>query len=163
MKFDRNLLGACPCGAVHYEVAAPPLFVHACHCRDCQRMTGSAFVINAMVLTSELRVTKGSLDVWPAPAAKGNKHFTHRCMACQGTIFSSYGGKKTAMVYLRVATLDEPQRLPPQAHIYTRSKHPWIALPKDVPAFKTWYDREKLWPTESLARRAEAAKRPGKP
>lgn len=153
-----SLLGRCACGTVEYELTAPPLFVHACHCRDCQRHTGSAFVVNAMVLARDLRVEKGALSPWPAPAAKGNKHFIHRCMLCQGAVWSSYGGKATAMVYLRACTLDDAAALPPQAHIFTRTKLPWVLLPKDIPAFKTWYDRDKLWPPDSLARRAEAAK-----
>jgi hypothetical protein len=157
-KNVESMSGACSCGAVQYELSAPPLFVHACHCRDCQRHTGSAFVVNAMVLAEDVRVTKGALGAWPAPAAKGNKHFIHRCTQCQSAIWSSYGGKATAMVYLRVCTLDDPARLPPRAHIYTRSKHPWFVLPKDVPSFKTWYDREKMWPPESLARRTAATK-----
>jgi hypothetical protein len=121
-------------------------------------MTGSAFVVNAMTLAKDLHVSKGSIAPWPAPAAKGNKHFVHRCAQCQGALWSSYGGKATAMVYLRVATLDEAEQFPPMAHIYVRSKLPWVVLPKDVPAFKTWYDREKTWPPESIARRAAATK-----
>jgi hypothetical protein len=151
--------GRCSCGAVTYALAAAPLFVHACHCRDCQRHTGSAFVINAMVLSADLQVITGEIAPWPAPAAKGAKHFIHRCAQCQSAVWSSYGGKKTAMVYLRVATLDRPEELPPSAHIFTRSKLPWVDLPKNVPAYKTWYDREKTWPPESLARRKAAAAR----
>ena len=158
-KSSQVSTGGCLCGAVRYDLTAPPLFVHACHCRDCQRHTGSAFVVNAMVLAKDLLVTKGALAPWPAPAAKGNKHFIHRCTQCQGAVWSSYGGQATAMVYLRAGTLDAPEDLPPRAHIFTRTKQPWVALPKDVPAFKTWYDREKLWPPESLARRAAAVKR----
>jgi hypothetical protein len=148
---------------MRYSLSAEPLFVHACHCRDCQRHTGSAFVINAMVLATDLNIEKGALSPWPAPAVKGAKHFIHRCTACQGAVWSSYGGKATAMVYLRVCTLDDPSTLPPRAHIFTRSKLPWVVLPKDTPAFKTWYDRDKIWPPESLARRASAGKKPGKP
>lgn len=162
-KPDNRWTGRCACACVQYDLTAPPLFVHACHCRDCQRHSGSAFVINAMVLSKDLKVMEGTVSPWPAPAAKGNQHFIHRCTLCQSAVWSSYGGKATAMVYLRACTLDEPEKLPPQAHIYTRSKHPWIELPKDVPAFKTWYDRDKLWPQDSLNRRASAAKRLGKP
>jgi hypothetical protein len=115
-----------------------------------------------MVMAADMHVSKGALEPWPAPAAKGNKHFIHRCTQCQGAVWSTYGGKTTTMVYLRVCTLDEPDMLPPKAHIYVRSKHPWIELPKGVPAFKAWYDRDKLWPPGSLARRASAAKKPGK-
>jgi hypothetical protein len=158
--------GGCACGAVRYQLMHEPLFVHACHCRDCQRHTGSAFVVNAMVMATDIVVMQGALAPWPAPAAKGAKHFIHRCTQCQGAIWSSYGGKATAMVYLRACTLDAPGHWPPQAHIFTRTKHAWVGLPKDVPAFKSWYDRDKLWPAESLARRAAAGvkpKTPGKP
>lgn len=158
-----QMKGSCSCGKVQYELTAPPLFVHACHCRDCQRHTGSAFVVNAMMLASDIAVTQGTLAPWPAPAAKGNKHFIHRCTHCQSAVWSSYGGKATAMVYLRVCTLDTPEDMAPMAHIFTRTKHPWVGLPKVVPAFKTWYDRDKTWPPESLARRAAAGKRAGKP
>jgi hypothetical protein len=154
----KKPMGGCSCGAVRYEMTAPPLFVHACHCRDCQRHTGSAFVVNAMVLAAEMTLTKGAVEPWPIPAKGGAEHFVHRCPDCKVGLFSTYGGRNTVMRYLRVGTLDAPETLPPEAHIFTRSKQPWIALPENVPAFKTWYDRDKMWPPESLARRTAASK-----
>lgn len=145
--------GRCACGELAYRLASRPMFVHCCHCRDCQRQTGSAFVINALIETKRVEKLSGETRAVPAPTESGRPHEIHRCVSCGTAVWSHYGGVR-ALSFVRVGTLDEPSDLSPDVHIYTRSKLPWIALPPNVPAFAAYYDSKTLWPPESLARRA---------
>jgi hypothetical protein len=144
--------GGCACGEVRYRLRSTPLFVHCCHCKDCQRQTGTAFVLNALVETDRVDLLSGQTTLLRMPTDSGKPHDVARCPACGTAVWSHYGGS-TALTFLRVGTLGQPSALPPDVHIYTRSKLPWIALPPDVPAFDAYYDSKKLWPAESLARR----------
>jgi hypothetical protein len=137
---------------LRYRLATPPMFVHCCHCRDCQRQTGSAFVINALIETDRVERLSGETNAVEVPTDSGRAHAIHRCSACETAIWSHYGGV-LALSFVRVGALDDPWTLPPDVHIYTRSKLPWIALPVGVPAFEAYYDSKKLWPPESLERR----------
>jgi hypothetical protein len=144
--------GGCACGAVRYRLASLPMFVHCCHCRDCQRQTGSAFVINAVIETDRVAILSGD----PTPVAmstdSGRPHKIYRCPDCRTAVWSEYGCL-AALRFVRVGTLDDPAALPPDVHIYVRSKLPWIVLPKSAPAFDAYYDSAKLWPAASLERR----------
>ena len=144
--------GGCACGRMRYRLASKPMFVHCCHCRDCQRQTGSAFVINALIETDRVEKLSGETEGVPVPTDSGRPHVIHRCPACKVAVWSHYGGGPT-LSFIRVGTLDEPAALPPDVHIYTRSKLPWVALPPGVPAFAAYYNSKALWPAESLARR----------
>jgi hypothetical protein len=128
------------------------MFVHCCHCRDCQRQTGSAFVVNALIETERLSVLRDAPVATPVPTESGRPHEVYRCPACQTAVWSDYGGRP-ALRFVRVGTLDDPEVLPPDVHIFTRSKLPWVGLPADVPAFAVYYDMQAHWPPESLARR----------
>ena len=147
-----DLIGGCACGAVRYVLASAPMIVHCCHCRDCQRQTGSAFVINALIETDRVELLAGETEAAPVPTDSGRPHAIHRCPACRVALWSHYGGRQ-ALSFIRVGTLDEPATLPPDIHIYTRSKLPWVALPEGVPAFEAYYDSKAVWPAESLERR----------
>ena len=149
---DLTFEGGCACGQLRYRLKTRPMFVHCCHCRDCQRQTGSAFVINALIETTRVEGLSGETKGIEVPTDSGRPHAIHRCIACGTAIFSHYGGV-LALSFVRVGTLDDPSALPPNVHIYTRSKLPWVALPADVPAFEAYYDSKKLWPAESLERR----------
>ncbi len=116
------------------------------------RQTGSAFVINALIETDRVEKLKGDTEAAPVPTDSGRPHVIHRCPVCKIAVWSHYGGV-LPLSFVRVGALDEPSALPPDVHIYTRSKLPWIALPADVPAFEAYYDSKTLWPAESLARR----------
>jgi len=139
--------GGCACGAVRYRLHAPPMFVHCCHCRDCQRQTGSAFALNALIETGKVELLAGAPEAVPVPTDSGR-----RCPACRTALWSDYG-RRRVMIFVRVGTLDDPAALPPDVHIFTRTKLPWVALPEDVPAVPVYYDMQALWPAESLARR----------
>jgi hypothetical protein len=147
-----DLEGGCACGAVRYRLSSPPMFVHCCHCRDCQRQTGSAFVLNALIETDRIALLAGEPVPVRVPTDSGRPHVIDRCPACQTALWSDYGGRP-ALRFVRVGTLDEPAALPPDVHIFTRSKLPWVRLPEGVPAFEVYYDMTTLWPAASLERR----------
>jgi len=131
------------------------MFVHCCHCKDCQRQTGTAFVLNALIETDRIDVRSGDPRQHAMPTDSGKPHTVFRCSDCGTAVWSEYGGLKT-LRFVRVGTLDDPQALPPDVHIYTRSKLRWITLPDGVPAFEGYYDSRKLWPAASLERRKAA-------
>jgi hypothetical protein len=128
------------------------MFVHCCHCRDCQRQTGSAFVLNALIETSRVALLATEPVPIGVPTDSGRPHDIYRCPTCQIAVWSVYGGR-TSIRFVRVGTLDEPAVFPPDIHIYTRSKQPWVTLPAGVPAFEAYYDARKVWPAASLERR----------
>jgi hypothetical protein len=145
--------GGCDCRAVRYRLRSRPLFVHCCHCRWCQRETGSAFALNAMIETERLEVLSGAVELVATPSNSGKGQAIARCPACRLAQWSHYAGAGDAIAFVRVGTLDEPDRLPPDVHIFTSSKQPWVILPAGTPALPEYYDRRQLWPAESLARR----------
>ena len=146
------LEGGCACGAVRYRLTSPPMIVHCCHCRDCQRQTGGAFAVNALIETDRIEMLSGEPVAISMPTDSGRPHDVYRCPACETALWSDYG-RRPVLRFVRVMTLDDPDALPPDVHIFTRSKLPWVGLPPDVPAFEVYYDMAKLWPPESLARR----------
>ncbi len=147
-----NLEGRCSCGAVRYQLTSPPMFVHCCHCRDCQRQTGSAFVLNALIEADRVVQASGDLDEVILPTDSGRQQKVYRCAACKIAVWSVYGGVDR-LRFVRIGTLDDPTALTPDVHIYVRSKLPWVTLPQGVPAFETYYNSKKLWPAASLERR----------
>ena len=151
----NTLDGHCACGGVRYRLTSPPMFVHCCHCRDCQRQTGSAFVLNAIIETDRIEILSGELQPVAVPTDSGRPHDIYRCTACETAMWSDYG-RRPALRFVRTGTLEDPAALAPDVHIYTRSKLPWMRLPEDVPAFAEYYDMKKQWPAASLARRRAA-------
>ncbi len=147
--------GGCFCGAVRYRLGSAPMFVHCCHCRDCQLQTGTAFVLNAIVETDRVTTLSGTPVPIQVATDSGRPHRIFRCPQCQTAVWSEYGGV-AALRFVRVGTLDEPGAVPPDIHIYTRSKLPWVLLPAGVPSFEGYYRASELWPAESLARRSAA-------
>ena len=144
--------GGCACGQLRYRLQLPALFVHCCHCRDCQRQTGSAFVLNALIETDRIEILSGKPEPVGMPTDSGRPHDIYRCPACRIAVWSDYG-RRPALRFVRVGTLDEASALPPDVHIFARSKLPWVGLPKEVPAFEVYYDLNALWPAASLDRR----------
>ena len=144
--------GRCACGAVRYRLTGAPMFVHCCHCLDCQRQTGSAFVVNALIETDRIALLSGAPVATAMPTESGRPHDVYRCADCLTALWSDYG-RRPALRFVRVGTLDDPAALAPDVHIFTRSKQPWVGLPPGVPAVEVYYDMQQLWPAESLARR----------
>ena len=142
--------GGCSCGAVRYRLTSEPLFVHCCHCLNCQRQTGSAFVINLLIESDRVELLSAGPQPVDVPRDDGSKQRIHRCPTCQVAVFSEYG--RPEVWFVRGGTLDEPSSVAPDVHIYTRSKVPWVRLPDEVPAFADYYDTKALWPAESLTR-----------
>jgi hypothetical protein len=149
---NDGLEGGCACGSVRYRLASAPMFVHCCHCHDCQRQTGSAFVINALIETDRVTTLSGDPQPVAVPTDSGRPHRIFRCPDCRTGVWSEYGGL-SRLRFVRVGTLDDPSALPPDIHIYTRSKLPWVSLPATTPAFEAYYDARQLWPAASLERR----------
>jgi hypothetical protein len=142
--------GGCACGAVRYRLTADPLFIHCCHCLNCQRQTGSAFVINLLIEADRVELLAGDPQPVDVPRDDGSKQTISRCPACQVAVFSHYG--RPEVRFVRGGTLDDPAAVAPDVHIFTRSKLPWVTLPDSVPAFEVYYDSKALWPAASLER-----------
>jgi len=159
---DATFHGRCTCGAVRYRMTSAPLFVHCCHCRWCQRETGSAFVINAMIEADRVELLAGAPVVVDTPSNSGKGQKITRCPACQIALWSNYAGAGDALRFVRVGTLEEPDRLPPDIHIFTQSKQPWVVLPPGTPAVPEYYDRTRHWPAASLERRTALLARSGR-
>jgi hypothetical protein len=160
MSKNHTFEGGCSCGQVRYRLTSAPMFVHCCHCLDCQRQTGSAFVLNALIETDRIEVLAGEPRAVLVPTDSGRPHDIHRCPNCQTALWSDYG-RRPGLRFVRVVTLDTPSALPPDVHIFTRTKQPWVGLPEDAPAFEVYYNTAKLWPAEALERRRVALGGPG--
>jgi hypothetical protein len=142
--------GGCACGAVRYRLTSDPLFTHCCHCLNCQRQTGSAFVINLLIETDRVELLAGDPRPVAVPRDDGSTQTIFRCPACQVAVYSQYG--RPGVRFVRAGTLDDPSMVAPDVHIFTRSKLPWVTIPDSVPAFDVYYDTKSLWPPASLER-----------
>ena len=151
---DVPLEGGCTCKAVRYRMMTRPMFVHCCHCRWCQRETGSSFALNAMIEADRVELLSGTPEVVDTPSNSGKGQKIWRCPTCRIALWSNYAGAGTAVHFVRVGTLDTPDTLPPDIHIFTASKQPWVVLPSGTPAVPEYYNAADYWPPESLARRA---------
>jgi hypothetical protein len=151
---DTTLTGSCFCGSVRYRLTRSPMFVNCCHCRDCQKQTGGAFAINALIERSCIELQAGSIEPvrTTAKTDSGRPHDIYRCPDCETALWSDYG-RRGVMVFVRVATLDQGHDLAPDVHIFTRSKLPWVVLPTGARSFENYYDMKQEWPAASLARR----------
>jgi hypothetical protein len=147
------LAGGCTCRAVRYRMETRPLFVHCCHCRWCQRETGAAFGLNAMIEADRVTLLAGAPELVDTPSESGRGQKIARCPKCRVAVWSQYAGAGPSVCFVRVGTLDQPDHLPPDIHIFTATKQPWVVLPPGVPAVPEYYDRNQHWPKESLARR----------
>jgi hypothetical protein len=145
--------GGCTCRLVRYRMWGPPMIVHCCHCRWCQRESGAAFALNAMIEADRVSLLEGDVEAVGTPSASGKGQRISRCPQCRVAVWSNYWGAGDAVHFVRVGTLDEPDRLPPDVHIFTASKQPWVILPPLVPAVPEYYTASEIWSAASLARR----------
>ncbi|HTQ13697.1 MAG TPA: GFA family protein [Rhizomicrobium sp.] len=156
---------SCACGAVRFHLTSAPMFIHCCHCTDCQRQTGSAFVVNALIEADRVVVDAGETEAVPLPTDSGKPHVVSRCPICRTALWSTYGGREQVR-FVRVGTLDDARAFTPDVHIFTRSRVPWVTLPgagalgsttgRTPGVFEVYYDAKVEWPPESLARRKAA-------
>ena len=153
--------GGCTCRSVRYRMLGPPLIVHCCHCRWCQRETGTAFALNAMIEADRVSRLEGDIEVVATPSASGKGQRISRCPRCRVAVWSNYAGSGDAIHFVRVGTLDEPDRLPPDVHIFTASKQPWVILDARVPAVPEYYKAAQIWSAASLERRERVRARRG--
>src|SRR5688572_17824426 len=154
--------GGCTCRAVRYRMQSEPLIVHCCHCRWCQRETGASFALNALIEADRVTLLAGEVEVINTPSNSGKGQRISRCPRCRIAVWSNYAGAGDAVRFIRVGTLDEPDRLPPDIHIFTASKQKWVVLPRGTPAVKEYYDRNQYWPKASLKRRLAMLERAAK-
>lgn len=145
--------GGCTCRRVRYRMLTRPLFVHCCHCRWCQRETGASFALNAMIEADRVVLLDGDPDTVDTPSNSGLGQKIVRCPSCRIAVWSNYAGAGDAIRFVRVGTLDDPDALPPDIHIFTSTKQPWLVLSPGTPAVAEYYDRNRYWPAESLERR----------
>ena len=150
---SESFEGKCACGFVRYRMTSRPLFVNCCHCTWCQRETGTAFALNAMIESERVEILAGEPVAVDTPSNSGKGQKISRCPRCQVAVWSNYAGAGEAVRFVRVGTLLEPGRFPPDAHIFTSTRQPWVELPPGTPSFPEYYSSKELWPKESLARR----------
>ncbi len=153
---EAMLEGGCSCGHVRFKMKSLPMIVHACHCSWCQRQTGTAFATNALIEADRVEVLQGDVrhTTVPSPAGAGQRFA--RCPKCDIAVWSEYlvmtRGITDLVWFIRVGTLDEPAKLPPDVHIYTSTKVPWIVFPDGAHVVEEYYDTEQTWSPESLTR-----------
>ncbi len=154
-KFE-NIEGGCTCGDVRYKVNQSPLITHACHCRWCQRQTGGPHVINALYEANLIELTKGDVENIMTDSPSGKGQLIARCPSCRIALWSNYhfGGMKERIRFLRVGTLDNPNLMPPDVHIFTTTKMPWYVIPESHLAVDEFYDSETTWSKEAKNRYA---------
>ena len=150
---SQGFEGGCDCREVRYRLTSEPLFVNCCHCRWCQRETGASFALNAMIEADRVQLLAGEPEMVLTPSASGKGQKIWRCPRCRIALWSNYGGGGDRVRFVRVGTLDDPDRFPPDVHIFTASKQPWVVLPQGTPAVEEYYDYKALWPKQSIERR----------
>ena len=148
--------GGCTCGYVRYRVMSDPMIVHGCHCRGCQKNSGSAFAVNALFEAERVTLVSGKVEEIAVPTPSGTGQDITRCTKCKVAVWSNYnmGGLRKHIRFIRVGTLDDPDLFPPDVHIYTTSKQPWVILPPDDRKVSEFYDFAETWTTASLTRLA---------
>jgi hypothetical protein len=153
MNGQETFEGGCTCREIRYRLTAKPMFVHCCHCRWCQCETGSAFALNALLEADRVVLLTGTPEAIDTPSNSGRGQKISRCPTCRIALWSNYGGGGDAIRFVRVGTLDEPDRFPPDIHIFTQSKQPWVVIPKGMVAVEEYYRSKEFWPEASLDRR----------
>jgi len=154
--------GHCSCNRLRYRLKAKPMIVHCCHCSWCQRESGSAFAVNAVIETDNVEMVFGELDTIEIPSASGKGQKVVRCPHCRVALWSHYGGGGEAISFIRVGTLEDPGACPPDVHIYTSTRQDWVVLPEGARSFEGYYDPRQEWSEEGKARwKAAKAKAEG--
>ena len=153
--------GGCGCGQVRYRLTVEPMIVHCCHCSWCQRETGSAFVVNALVESDSVELTAGEPEMVTRPSTSGKGQPTAFCPTCRVALWSHYADAGPSVRFLRAGTLDDAASIAPDIHIFTSTKLPWVVIPEDAAAVPEFYRFSEVWSPESLARFKAAIKSTG--
>ena len=146
--------GGCACGAVRYRMESRPIITHCCHCHWCQRVTGTAFSVNAMVEADQVALLAGAPEAVPTPSTLPEGQLFHRCPRCRVRLWTNHPSLGEGVRFVAVGTLDEPARVPPDIHVHTASKLPWVVVPEGAPAFAEDYNPEEVWADARIARLA---------
>jgi hypothetical protein len=149
---ENSIEGGCACGEVRYRMTSKPLIVHCCHCTWCQRESGSAFALNAMIEAQRVELIQGEPETTMIPSNSGEGQKFSRCPSCRITLWSNYAGAGDAIRCIRVGSLDQPDQMPPDVHIFTSTKQDWVTLSDEVPVFEEYYRAKEVWPQESQQR-----------
>lgn len=146
------LEGGCACRALRYRVTSAPIVVHACHCTWCQRESGTAFALNAVMEAGRVELISGEPEVIDTPSQSGKGQRIARCPKCKIAVWSNYSTAGAAMRFVRVGTLDKPAACPPDIHIFTSTKQPWVQLPAGAKVFLDFYNAKEVWPKDAMER-----------
>jgi hypothetical protein len=149
---EEMMEGHCSCNRLRYRLKAKPMIVHCCHCSWCQRESGSAFAVNAVIETDNVEMVFGEPDTIEIPSASGKGQKVVRCPHCRVALWSHYGGGGEAISFIRVGTLEDPGACPPDVHIYTSTRQDWVVLPEGARSFEGYYDPRQEWSEEGKAR-----------
>lgn len=151
--------GGCDCGKVRYRLNAEPMMINVCHCRACQRQTGSAFGVNLLIEAEHVELLGNEPVAREVPSGSGKGQAIHYCAACGSSVWSVYHAAGDGVRFVRGGTLDDPTLTVPSAHIWTESKAPWVVIPDSMPQFAQFFGGKDIVPTfgEENAARWRAA------
>jgi len=137
--------GGCLCGAVRYESAGEPVFSLQCHCRDCQRSSGTAYIAAIRVPASGFRITQGAPKRYVAKADSGNEITRVFCGDCGSPLYVQVSTRPD-IIGIRVGSLDDPSGFRPEADIFVKSAQPWDHMDPALPKYPT-YPPGQAYPT----------------
>ena len=134
----KTLDGGCLCGLVRYRLNGPPSKVACCHCQSCRRASGAPYVPWVTFAKKDVEFAATP----PARYQSSPKATRGHCVRC-GTSLTSEHDEHPDHVDITVATLDEPDTLPPAAHIWVSHKLPWVILNDGLPQYPEWRSKEE--------------------
>jgi hypothetical protein len=146
------LEGGCSCRAVRYRMMTAPIVVHACHCTWCQRETGTVHALNAVIEAGRVELLSGQPEAIDTPSHSGKGQRIWRCPRCKVALWSNYSNAGEAMRFIRVGTLDNAGAFPPDIHVFTSTKQPWVQIPAGSKVFVEFYNPKEVWSPEQLGR-----------
>jgi hypothetical protein len=154
--------GGCTCGYIRYHLRGRPLIVHACHCTWCQRETGTAHALNAVYEADRVTHLKAEPELIDTPSASGKGQRIARCAVCKVAVWSNYPQGGPAVRFVRVGTMDDPSQCPPDIHIFTSTRLPWVTFGPKERVVAEFYDLADVWSDEAKERRRIMRERAGK-
>jgi hypothetical protein len=129
-KVSMPLKGGCQCDKLRFELSAPPLMLYACHCTNCQKQTGSAFVLSTAIVENTFSFIEGEPAKVEWTADSETQRYGLYCSDCGGRICNGQT-PSIGVLSLRAGTFDEKSWVRPAAHIWVKSAQPWIKFEAD--------------------------------